>query len=131
MGKIREIDGTVMLENGWVDLEKWTGRPASHIPLFVREQDEAKTHISSLMAEIGDPACDPRSGGIAGIKSKAVYFRVSGLHFRRNILPDLEWMRYLGNIPVTNVTSADYGGQQHQAAVMKKHCDNLGITPKA
>ncbi len=131
MGKIREVAGTVMLDDGWVDLEKWTGRPRSHIPKSIREPSDVITHVDSLMAIVGDSACDPRSGGIAGAGHIAEHFGVGATYFRRKILPNLEWVRYIRDIPVTNVNSADYGGQQHQMAVTRKRCDHLGITPRA
>ncbi len=131
MGKIREIAGNVMLDNGWFDLEKWTGLPSSHIPKSIREPSDVITHVDSFMAIVGDSACDPRSGGIAGADHIAEYFEVSAAYFRRKILPNLKWVRYIKGIPVTNVNSADYGGQQHQTAVERKRFDNLGIIPRA
>lgn len=113
--------------NGWVNLEILTGLPQSHIPKFVREPDDPITHCSSLTALVGDPACDPRAGGIGGVKRLAAIYGISEQHFRRHILPNLPWIRWLANIPMTNVASVCAHKSTYKMAVYETRCGNLGI----
>lgn len=111
--------------DGWVNLEAWTGRSLRTIPLAFREPDEGMTHVSSLMPQINDPCCDPRSGGIACIKQMARYYGVKPQQFKRHILPTLDFVRWFGNIPVSNVNSLQEGGLNYQQRVRDKNCANL------
>lgn len=122
MNKIHET-----MVGEYVDLVKWTGIPLRRLPTSIRERDEALWHVSSLVALIGDPACDPRSGGIAGSKNLAAIYGVGVQQFRRNILPNLAYVRYLGDIPASNTSSAQPDAQIYKARVQQRWCDNLGI----
>ncbi len=77
-----------LAKEGLVDLSEWTGRSPYRLPLDIREPDHHWTYCSSVVAAVGDPACDPRSGGIAGNEHLAQYYGVTTEHFRRNIRPE-------------------------------------------
>jgi hypothetical protein len=115
-------------ENGWVDLERWFNEPLRNIPRSIREEDEGITHCNSIVAETGDIYTDPRRGGIAGVKILAAIYGVSEQQFRRNILPKLSWMRWLGKKPITNVCSAMNGANIHKAIVQNIRLKNLDIS---
>ena len=82
-----------------------------------------------ITAETGDLACDPRSGGIAGNDHIALYYGVKGQQFRRNIRPGLSFMQYIGDLPVTNVLSAEASAAEYRRKVYEARCDRLGIEP--
>lgn len=138
--KLLIMAGTIVPPNcvdrgRWVDLEAWTGRSWNTIPTAYREPDEGITDISSFMAEIGDPHCDPRSGGIAGVAHIAPFYGVGVQQFKRAILPGLSFVRWLGDIPISNVNSVQADGVRYQRAVRDKHCANLvqraGVDPRS
>jgi hypothetical protein len=120
---MKRIDETVVGE--YVDLVKWMGYSLRRLPISIRDADEGLLHVSSLAAMIGDTTCDPRSGGIAGSGNLAEIYGVGVQQFRKNILSKLTYVRDLGGIPVTHVSSAQADAQNYRAKVRKQRCDNL------
>ena len=112
---------------GWVDLEEWTGHSVRRTPLAIREPDEPVTHCDSIVAALGDGACDPRSGGVAGTAHLAERFGVEAQQFRKHILPGLDFVRRLGGIPVTNVASLQAGAAEYRERVHRARCERLGV----
>ena len=130
MGMLDEIDRinrAALVNDEWLDLVKWTGRPETHLPKTIRPPDDVLIHCDNLTLTVSDAACDPRQGGIAGVKHLALFYGVTEKHFRRNILPHLEWIRWLGDIPVTNVASIWAHSTNYKATVYKTRCRNLQI----
>ena len=74
---------------GWIEPVEWTQQAITSLPRWLREQDLALTHCDSIVAAVGDPACDPRSGGLAGNRNLARFYSVGPQQFKRNILPEL------------------------------------------
>ena len=125
-----EVAGTIINsacvdKDGWINLEEWMGRACSTIPLAIRDPDQAITHVTSLLATLGDPHCDPRSGGIASVESMAAIYGVTSPHFRRNILRDLKFVRRLDGLPVSNVNSLQASAAERKETVRAKNCANL------
>lgn len=114
-------------DSDYIDLEKWTGRPLCRLPLSIRERDEALMHVNSFSYVVGDPACDPRSGGIAGYENIARIYNVKGQQFRKNIVCKRAYIRWLADIPVTNVSSAMNDAELYNAEKKKRWAKNLGI----
>lgn len=114
-------------EHGWVNMEAWTGRPLRSLPKSIREPDEALSHCSSITAATGDICCDPRSGGIADVSVMAEMYGVGEQQFRRNILPNLDYVRWLGNIPVMHQNSGYIGGMAYRDEVRRQRSARLGI----
>ena len=121
----------VVDEHEDIDLEKWTGRSITHIPVSVRTRDEAKLQVSSLSSLIDDSTCAPRSGGIAGYENIAPLYKSSAENFRRNIAKKRGYIRWLGDgknrIPVTVVSSATNDGANYQLKRNNQWRNNLGI----
>lgn len=111
MNEIFALTADCFDESGWIDLERWLREPLRNIPISIREPYEGITHCNSIVAATGDTGCDPRLGGVAGVKNLAAFYGVGEQQFRRYILPNLPWMKWLGNKPITNVNSviADAG----------------------
>ena len=59
----------------------------------------------ALMPQIPDGHCDPRSGGIAGHAHICSYYGVDKQQFKRYIAGDLDYLVWLGDIPITHVSS--------------------------
>ena len=112
---------------GWVRLGPWLDCDPCRIPLSIREADEAVTHCDSVVAAIGDPACDPRSGGIGGFRPMAAIFGVGVQQFRRSILPDLRFVHSLDRFPVSNVASLTASAEQYRQMVYAERCERLGL----
>ena len=110
---------------GWVDLTKWTGRSWKTISTSYREPYEGVTHVSTLAWQLGDLNCDPRSGGVAGHAHVCEFYGVGPQQFARSIAPTLPFLRWLGDIPVSNVSSVRADGLNYQESVRTTHCRNL------
>ena len=125
-----EIDGTLAVDGEWIELEKFTGRAVRTLRKKYRDPyDERYLHVNTYNCIVGDLACDPRSGGIAGLENIAPYYGVGVQQFRKHILPDLNYMRMLDDIPATNVTSAEADGSRYQQLVYEQRCTILGVSP--
>lgn len=112
-------------KRGWVDLEKWSGRKVNAIPLKYRDRDDGRTHVSSLTAELKDPNCDPRSGGVAGTEHLCQFYGVGPQQFSRSIAPKRPFLRRLGNIWVSNVNSIRADGLAYRESIAEKRRANL------
>lgn len=112
-------------EDGWVDLSLLTGQSWKTVSASLREVGEGYTRVESFNFVVGDPACDPRSGGVAGAAHLCQFYGVGEQQFKRHIAPKLSYLRWFAQHPVTNVASAQADGQRHQRAVASTHCSNL------
>ena len=119
------INSACVDRDGFINLEEWMGRACGTIPLAIRDRDQAITHVSSLLATVGDLNCDPRRGGIACVNSMADIYGVTNPHFRRNILPRLKFVRLLAGLPVSNVSSLQASAARYKETVRAKNCENL------
>ena len=117
----------VVDKKGYIDLEKWSGRPTNSIPLSVRDPNEAMLHVSSLSFLINDSTCDPRSGGIAGNENIAPLYGASTEHYRRNITKKRDYIKWLDDIPVTHISSATNDAYLYKQEVKEQRLKNLGI----
>lgn len=117
----------MIYKDGWVDMSEWIGRPLRRLPVSIRELDESLSHCSSITATTGDLWTDPRSGGIADVRSMAAIYGVGVQQFQRNILPKLDFVQWLGDIPVTNQNSAHADAHRYREAVGRERCMRLGI----
>lgn len=130
---MKDIGGTIFNQDkvvdkhGYIHLDRWTGRTLYRLPLSIRERDEALMHVNSFSSVVNDPACDPRSGGIAGNEILARIYGVGVQQFRRNIRPSLHYLRKLADMPVTNVFSAENDAERYKAEKIKSWAKNLGI----
>ena len=130
---MKDICGTICNQDNmvgdsdYIDLEKWTGRPLSRLPLSIREKDEPLMHVNSLSYLVDDPACDPRTGGIAGYENIARIYGVGLQQFRRNIAPKLSYLKWLEDIPVTHVSSAMNDAELYKIEIRKSWMGNLGL----
>jgi hypothetical protein len=114
-------------QQGWVDLTPWTGRGLNNLCPSIREPDEALTHCESILAATGDPACDPRSGGIAGAAHLAARCGMTVVPFRRDWLRRMTFVRWLADIPVSNVGSVDAWAEGCRAEVRRGRVERLGL----
>jgi hypothetical protein len=83
-----------VLNDDRIDLAVWTGRAAQTLPKKFRDADTfpSLTRASSLMFEIGDFHCDPRSCGIAGNSQIGFFYRVREQQFKRYVAPQLDYL---------------------------------------
>ena len=116
------------VDRGWIDVSSWTGRSLNRLPNIGREPGESWAYISNLITAIGDRWCDPRSGGIADVRSLAGIYGVGIQQFQRNILPYLDYMRWLGDVPVTNQNSAYADAALYRPNVAQTWRSNLGLS---
>ena len=114
--------------SSWINVCSWTGRTVNRLPKAGRTPGEDYAYIGSLMAVIGDRWCHPNSGGIANVATLAKIYGVGVQQFRRNILPKLSYVRWWGDVPVTNVTSATTDAEIYRAYVAEKHLNNLNLS---
>jgi hypothetical protein len=77
------------------------------------------------MSQIPDVHCDPRSGGIAGRAHICEYYGVEEQQFKRYIAPNLDYLVWLGDIPITHVSSAHADGLRYRAKVDERRRANL------
>ena len=63
-----------------------------------------------------------------GVKNLAVIFQVSIEHFKRNIMPNLEFLRDYAGIPVTNVSSAYAAAEHYHQEVNQARCQRINKT---
>lgn len=125
-----EIVGTVVIDEEWIKLDTFTGRAVRTLRKEYRDpNDEEYLNVNTYNAIVGDLACDPRSGGIAELENIASYYGVGVQQFRKHILPGLNYIRKFGDIPATNVTSAEADGLRYQQAVYEQRCAKLGVLP--
>tara|TARA_R110000824_G_scaffold399102_1_gene604008 strand:+ start:50648 stop:51028 length:381 start_codon:yes stop_codon:yes gene_type:complete len=125
MKEIFALTADCLDESGWIGLEKWMREPLRNIPISIRERDEGITHCNSIVAATGDTACDPRLGGVAGVKILAAFYGVGEQQFRRYILPNLTWIKWLGSKPITNVCSVLHDVKNYKANVSNIWLNNL------
>ena len=125
-----EIDGTVVINEEWIDLRKFTGRAVRTFQKKYRDpNDDNYLHVNTYNYIVGDFACDPRSDGIAGLENIAPYYGVGVQQFRKNVLPELNYIRMFGDIPVTNTSSAEADGLRYQQEMYEQRCAKLGVQP--
>ena len=119
------VDSGYVDENNWLHLGPWAGQSWKSIPVKYREEGDGVAQVSSVMAEINDPHCDPRSGGIAGANNMAPSYGVEIQQFKKNILPYLDYVCWFGPVPASNVNSVSADGLAYQEANRAKKCENL------
>lgn len=130
MNKYTEIDNTVVIYEEWIDLEKHTGRAVRTFQKKYRDSnDDQYIHVNTYNYIVGDFACDPRSGGIAGLEKIAPYYGVGVQQFRKNILPTLNYIKDFGGAPATNTSSAAADGSRYQREMYEQRCTRLGVQP--
>jgi hypothetical protein len=101
------------------------GRDRYHVPRKIpTEVESCMTVVGSLVAAYGDLAVDPRSGGIIGQQAIARKIPMTERHARRTVLRE-PWIRWIGNVPATNVASLAAWGLAHQEQARAKHLPNL------
>jgi hypothetical protein len=120
-----------VVDDDWIDFAAWTGRSENTLPTALREPEDRVTRVTSLMAQIGDVHCDPRSGGIAGHGRIGSYYGVGEQQFRRYVVPTLDYVRWLSGIPITNVASAQADGLRYRARVNATRRANLSSSLSA
>ena len=118
-----------LLGDGWIDLQAWARRPLNRLPLEIRNQDEGYTHCNSLMPLIEDPACDPYNGGVAGNFNMAKFYTVGVQQFRKNIRPQLDFLRFIGGIPLSNISSLQNHASKYETRVRQNRCERIGMIP--
>lgn len=112
-----------------VDLVDWTGLDEKHIPRAVRNPHGPWTYAGSICAELNDLSIDPRSGGIAGTAHLAVFLDVTVEHFRRNILPTLEFVHRWHGLSVTHTMSMAAFASAYRDEVWRARLERLGLEP--
>ena len=130
MNRCTEIDDTVVINEEWIDLDKLTGRAVRTFRKKYRDPyDDRYFHVNTYNYIIGDLACDPRSGGIAGLEKIAPYYGVGVQQFRKNIMPTLNYIKEFGGAPATNTSSAEADGLRYQREMYEQRCTRLGVQP--
>jgi len=112
----------------WTNVCSWTGRPLNRLPKAGRAHRDDWAYICELLGVIGDPWCNPNSGGIANVATLAEIYGVGIQQFQRNILPTLTYVHWWGDIPVTNQSSAFANAALYRANVADTWRSNLGAS---
>lgn len=117
----------VMIDDLYIDLEASSGRSYKTLPKHLRESDEGITHVDTYSYVVNDPACMPEMRGVIGVINLAEIFQVSVEHFKRNIMPYLNFLRSYAGMPVTNVSSAYAAAELYHQEVNQARCKRIGV----
>jgi hypothetical protein len=116
------------LVGDWFDIGRATGRSLYRLPAEVvapalrGDPREAITHCNTVCAAYGDPAVDPRSGGVVGLRAIAASLGRSESRVRR-ILGDerASFVRWAGDLPASNVGSLNAFREALDASAAEAH----------
>lgn len=107
----------------WLRVESLTTLPPCHVPLALRDSDDGDYTSSAIIVKgFGDPATDPRSGGIVGWPQLQEAYR----RFLQRDLSDRQirtlvgrggYVRFVGRCPGTNQKSVENHCVAHVASV--------------
>ena len=117
-GYVITIDGA-----DYIDWPK-VGRGPYHVPADIPTEVElCVTAVTSLVAAYGDPAIDPRSGGVIGQQEIAAQLLLTTRQARRTILHE-RFVMWVGDLPATCVATLSVWDAQHQAQNDSKWAQN-------
>jgi hypothetical protein len=121
-----------LFEDDREDAVAWgrAGRTSNRIPSQMLTDEspdgERVTVVGSLVAAYGDPWVDPRSGGVIGQQAITGKLLMTLRQAQRTVLKE-PWIRWVGDIPATNVASLASWDLRHQLKTRNAHRIALGL----
>lgn len=101
----------------------------SHVPKGLREPDEGVIHVTSVVDAFQDPATNPLSGGVVGLKPMAAYLGRHPRTLQRTLFkePYRSELRWAHRVPASNTASLDAIRERFDAQARNSHLAALGI----